>query len=139
MSSPSNPLLFTQENHDLELDTQTNYPPAKDSFPNPPSSTDLEHASKQSSSRPDAEEEHTKAVLALPAPPDPMSDEANQAPKLEVNRPTEGVAGGVFKFDKLGPMVVNSDGTLSRITNWQELSEGERERTVRLLVKKRNL
>lgn len=49
------------------------------------------------------------------------------------------MAGGVFKFDELGPMVVNSNGTLSRITNWTELSEGERERTVRLLVRKRNL
>ncbi|KAL1408349.1 hypothetical protein Q8F55_005158 [Vanrija albida] len=45
----------------------------------------------------------------------------------------------VVKLDNLGPMIVNSDGTLSRISNWAELSDIERERTVRLLVKKRNL
>ncbi|OCF59293.1 hypothetical protein L486_03796 [Kwoniella mangroviensis CBS 10435] len=47
--------------------------------------------------------------------------------------------GNVIKLDKLGPMIINSDGTLSRIQNWQELHPIEQERTVRLLVKKRNL
>jgi predicted Fe-S protein YdhL (DUF1289 family) len=36
-------------------------------------------------------------------------------------------------------MIVNSDGTLSRINNWNEMTEGERERVLRLLVKKRNV
>jgi hypothetical protein len=132
-----NALLFSQENTDLELGTLTNYPPAKDSFPNPPSSTDLEAHPPESLHA--AKESDQPAVLALPPPEDPMSEGAGQAPTLELNTPTQGVAGGVYKFDALGPMIVNSDGTLSRITNWQELSEGERERTVRLLVKKRNL
>ncbi|WVR04264.1 hypothetical protein IAU60_001264 [Kwoniella sp. DSM 27419] len=47
--------------------------------------------------------------------------------------------GNVVKLDKLGPMIINSDGTLSRIQNWQDLHPIEQERTVRLLVKKRNL
>ncbi|WWC58982.1 uncharacterized protein I303_101528 [Kwoniella dejecticola CBS 10117] len=47
--------------------------------------------------------------------------------------------GNVIKLDKLGPMIINSDGTLSRIQNWQDLHPIEQERTVRLLVKKRNL
>ncbi|WWD21894.1 hypothetical protein CI109_106382 [Kwoniella shandongensis] len=46
--------------------------------------------------------------------------------------------GNVIKLDKLGPMIINSDGTLSRIQNWQDLHPIEQERTVRLLVKKRN-
>ncbi|KAK8846577.1 hypothetical protein IAR55_005663 [Kwoniella newhampshirensis] len=47
--------------------------------------------------------------------------------------------GDIIKLDKLGPMIINSDGTLSRIQNWQDLHPIEQERTVRLLVKKRNL
>ncbi|KAL7423388.1 hypothetical protein Q5752_002692 [Cryptotrichosporon argae] len=72
---------------------------------------------------------------------------------IEPPRPDEGGGGGgeddvraldvgegqVVRLDKLGPMIVNSDGTLSRIQNWQDLHPIEQERTVRLLVKKRNL
>ncbi|XAO25306.1 hypothetical protein I312_104128 [Cryptococcus bacillisporus CA1280] len=47
--------------------------------------------------------------------------------------------GNVIKLDKLGPMIINNDGTMSRIQNWQDLHPIEQERTVRLLVKKRNL
>jgi hypothetical protein len=43
----------------------------------------------------------------------------------------------IVKFDNLGPMVVNSDGTISRIHNWQTMNDAERERTARL-VNKRN-
>ncbi|OSX56955.1 hypothetical protein POSPLADRAFT_1157932 [Postia placenta MAD-698-R-SB12] len=39
-----------------------------------------------------------------------------------------------LKLDALGPMVVNSDGTLSRIVNWQNMTEFERERTMRVLT-----
>ncbi|KIJ05369.1 hypothetical protein PAXINDRAFT_24178, partial [Paxillus involutus ATCC 200175] len=38
------------------------------------------------------------------------------------------------KLDNLGPMVVNSDGTLSRIANWENMTEGERERTTRVVA-----
>ncbi|KAH6912003.1 hypothetical protein BKA70DRAFT_1098266 [Coprinopsis sp. MPI-PUGE-AT-0042] len=37
------------------------------------------------------------------------------------------------KLDALGPMVVNKDGTLSRIANWQILTEHERKNTLRVL------
>ena len=33
---------------------------------------------------------------------------------------------------------VNSDGTLSRISNWHEMTPPEQERTVRLIAKRRN-
>ncbi|KAJ3983556.1 hypothetical protein F5890DRAFT_1522375 [Lentinula detonsa] len=36
-------------------------------------------------------------------------------------------------LDELGPMVVNSDGTLSRIANWSNMTEAEQERTLRVL------
>lgn len=38
------------------------------------------------------------------------------------------------KLDNLGPLVVNSDGTLSRIANWENMTEQERERTTRVLA-----
>ncbi|GFZ48974.1 hypothetical protein JCM24511_06723 [Saitozyma sp. JCM 24511] len=67
----------------------------------------------------------------------PQSDET-EADGVEVQSLDLG-DGNVVKLDKLGPMIINSDGTLSRIPNWHELHPIERERTVRLLVKKRNL
>ncbi|BEI83342.1 hypothetical protein CcaverHIS002_0312100 [Cutaneotrichosporon cavernicola] len=48
------------------------------------------------------------------------------------------VDGTPVKLDKLGPMIINSDGTISRITTWTEMSEIERNRALRLMVK-RNL
>ncbi|WFD27617.1 hypothetical protein MNAN1_002618 [Malassezia nana] len=43
---------------------------------------------------------------------------------------------GSIKFDKLGPIVVNSDGTLSRVPNWQDMTDLEKERTIRVLSKR---
>jgi len=40
------------------------------------------------------------------------------------------------KLDHLGPMVVNQDGTISRIANWDQMSEIERKNTVRVLGKR---
>ncbi|TFK37579.1 hypothetical protein BDQ12DRAFT_607328 [Crucibulum laeve] len=42
----------------------------------------------------------------------------------------------VVKLDELGPLVVNSDGTLSRISNWSSMAEAERQRTLRVLSKR---
>ncbi|KAI8825215.1 uncharacterized protein EV422DRAFT_564545 [Fimicolochytrium jonesii] len=39
-------------------------------------------------------------------------------------------------LDHLGPIVVNSDGTLSRIKNWETLTESERANMVRVLGKR---
>ncbi|EIM22714.1 hypothetical protein WALSEDRAFT_63343 [Wallemia mellicola CBS 633.66] len=61
--------------------------------------------------------------LALPAP------DTSEHPTLEVN-------GGSVSLDHLGPMVVNSDGTLSRINNWEGLSQIEKDKTLRLIVKR---
>ena len=43
---------------------------------------------------------------------------------------------GALRVNALGPMVVNTDGTFSRITNWGEMGEAERARTVRVLAKR---
>ncbi|KAF8646262.1 hypothetical protein AX16_007302 [Volvariella volvacea WC 439] len=44
------------------------------------------------------------------------------------------VGGASITLDELGPMVVNSDGTLSRIANWGEMTDIEKRRTLRVLV-----
>lgn len=53
----------------------------------------------------------------------------SDAVKLDVSQSAASV-----KYDALGPLVVNNDGTLSRITNWPEMTPAERERTLRVLV-----
>ncbi|GMK53502.1 hypothetical protein CspeluHIS016_0100880 [Cutaneotrichosporon spelunceum] len=49
------------------------------------------------------------------------------------------VDGTPVKLDKLGPMIINSDGTISRITTWAEMSEIERNRALRLMVKRNHM
>ncbi|OBZ74406.1 hypothetical protein A0H81_05721 [Grifola frondosa] len=63
------------------------------------------------------------APLALPAP-----SESDHTHELNVSN------GESFKFDAPGPIVVNSDGTLSRIANWPNMTPLERKRTVRVLA-----
>ncbi|OJA20960.1 hypothetical protein AZE42_03503 [Rhizopogon vesiculosus] len=63
----------------------------------------------------------------LIAPPSSSSDNVN------AKQVTLGSSETV-KFDNLGPLVVNSDGTLSRIANWENMTEQERERAMRVLA-----
>lgn len=63
--------------------------------------------------------------LPLPAPP---AD--GEAINLDVS------SGTAAKLDHLGPMVVNRDGTLSRIGNWEQMSDLEQKNTLRVLTKR---
>ncbi|KAJ5719505.1 hypothetical protein N7493_007083 [Penicillium malachiteum] len=47
-----------------------------------------------------------------------------------------GEGGSTVTLDHLGPMVVNVDGTLSRISNWEQMTEIERKNTLRILGKR---
>ncbi|KAL7006351.1 hypothetical protein EMMF5_004004 [Cystobasidiomycetes sp. EMM_F5] len=60
-----------------------------------------------------------------------------QAPSLETDKETHklDVSSGKASIE-LGPVVVNEDGTLSRITNWAKMTERERATTMRVLVKR---
>ncbi|GAA5991529.1 hypothetical protein JCM11641_000195 [Rhodosporidiobolus odoratus] len=69
--------------------------------------------------------------LALPAPPESKDDEPL---KLDVS-----TGESVSLFDRLGPTVVNSDGTLSRISNWSEMGDDERKRILRVLGKRNQM
>lgn len=62
--------------------------------------------------------------LALP--------EASSEIKLDVS--AEG--GSTVKLDHLGPLVVNQDGTVSRISNWAQMTEQEKKGTLRILGKR---
>ncbi|KAI0633163.1 hypothetical protein C8Q77DRAFT_1158573 [Trametes polyzona] len=67
----------------------------------------------------------TQAGAPLALPPPPPDEEAE---KITIN------GNQTFKFDSLGPVVVNKDGTLSRIANWDKMAPIEKERTLRILV-----
>eukprot|EP00931_Biecheleriopsis_adriatica_P086183 TRINITY_DN60896_c0_g1_i1.p1 TRINITY_DN60896_c0_g1~~TRINITY_DN60896_c0_g1_i1.p1 ORF type:complete len:111 (+),score=31.60 TRINITY_DN60896_c0_g1_i1:24-356(+) len=46
------------------------------------------------------------------------------------------VDGNPVKMDNLGPLVVNTDGTISRINNWHEMTESEQQKTLRVIGKR---
>jgi hypothetical protein len=66
--------------------------------------------------------------LSLPEP-----SAASKAITLDVS------TGSAVKLDHLGPMVVNRDGTLSRIGNWEQMADVERQNTLRVLGKRNKL
>ncbi|KAK6335499.1 hypothetical protein TWF696_002273 [Orbilia brochopaga] len=84
---------------------------------------------------PKEEEESTTVQNSKPLPlPAPQSAEAAESSTTKVE-----VGSGAVKLDHLGPLVVNSDGTMSRIHNWAEMTPLERERTIKILGKRNQL
>ncbi|KAG9192533.1 hypothetical protein G6011_11267 [Alternaria panax] len=76
----------------------------------------------------DAESSNTnKTPLPLP---EPTADDG----VTQVN-----VGGQAVKLDHMGPLVVNKDGTLSRISNWNDMADIEKQNTLRILVKRNQL
>ncbi|OJJ44806.1 hypothetical protein ASPZODRAFT_134944 [Penicilliopsis zonata CBS 506.65] len=70
-----------------------------------------------------------KAPLALPS-----TDPTDGSNSHKIDLSAEG--GSTVKLDHFGPMVVNQDGTLSRISNWEQMTEIERRNTLRVLGKR---
>ncbi|PWY93807.1 hypothetical protein BO94DRAFT_459919 [Aspergillus sclerotioniger CBS 115572] len=79
----------------------------------------------QSQEQPQSQEQEQQRneYLALP--------DAESATKLDVSGD-----GSTVKLDHLGPVVVNQDGTLSRISNWEQMTEIEQRNTLRVLGKR---
>ncbi|KAK4495374.1 hypothetical protein PRZ48_013705 [Zasmidium cellare] len=76
-----------------------------------------------------SEPENTSNSNSTPLPlPPPPSEEAS---KLDMS---SGEA--TVKMDALGPLVVNQDGSLSRIENWGQMTELEKTNTLRVLGKR---
>ena len=82
-----------------------------------------------SSSNMDAERDADGQPLGLPPPPS-----AEEATKLDMSSGSDTV-----KLDHLGPLVVNKDGSLSRISNWEQMTEQEKKSTMKILGKRNQL
>lgn len=80
------------------------------------------------------QDESTSSAKPLPTLPAPEATGEGETTKLDVSGD-----GSTVKLDHLGPLVVNQDGTLSRIGNWAEMSEIERKNTLRVLGKRNQL
>lgn len=65
-----------------------------------------------------------KQPLALPA-------SSSDTTKLDMSNGNTTVS-----LDHLGPMVVNVDGTMSRISNWDKMAEIEKKATIRIIGKR---
>ncbi|GAQ37266.1 uncharacterized protein AtWU_02590 [Aspergillus tubingensis] len=81
---------------------------------------------EQQQTQQEQREEEKKPILALP--------DAESATKLDVSGDGSAVA-----LDHLGPVVVNQDGTLSRISNWEAMTEIEKKNTLRVLGKRNKM
>lgn len=80
---------------------------------------------QQERQQPPENNENKAPQLALPS----TSDSTNQI--LDVNG-----QGTTVSLDHLGPIVVNQDGTMSRISNWDKMTEIEKKNTVRIIGKR---
>lgn len=70
------------------------------------------------------------------------SGDAPRAPLALPEAPSNGTqldmsnGGTTVSLDHLGPMVVNVDGTMSRISNWDKMAEIEKTATLRIIGKR---
>ncbi|RAO64053.1 uncharacterized protein BHQ10_000065 [Talaromyces amestolkiae] len=87
--------------------------------------TNLSNKSQQEQQPKSENNENKIPPLALPS----TSDSTNQ--KLDVNG-----EGTTVSLDHLGPIVVNQDGTMSRISNWDKMTEIEQKNTMRIIGKR---
>lgn len=62
----------------------------------------------------------------VPLLPPPKSEDETEIRTLSL--------GGSIKMDELGPMIVNTDGTLRRIANWATLTKFEQTNTLRIIA-----
>lgn len=88
-----------------------------------PAMSDLNPQDQNASSKPSGEPVSIEPQLALP--------EVSSGNKIDMSS-----GSGTFKFDALGPVVVNTDGTVSRIMNWDRMAEVEQKATMRIIGKR---
>lgn len=101
------------------------------------SSSDRDPAQKQDNDNTQQQEESSTTGQREPLYlPDIESSSDGQQKPMRLDLGAEG--GSTVTLDHLGPMVVNVDGTLSRISNWEQMSEIERKNTLRILGKRNN-
>lgn len=81
------------------------------------------------------------AFAAAPQDDNTSSNSQEQVPQLAASDPNNKdipsiKLGETIKFDEMGPVIINTDGTTRRIDNWSELSEREKEVTWRRISKR---
>ncbi|KAJ6441906.1 3-ketoacyl-(acyl-carrier-protein) reductase [Purpureocillium lavendulum] len=106
-----------------QMSTPSSGTPSSAQSPRPQQETSPEQRSDETSAGPVAPEK------SLPAP-----GEGSDVTTLDVSG-----EGTTVKLGALGPLVVNQDGTMSRISNWAEMTEIERQNTLRILGKRNKL
>ncbi|KAJ5474758.1 hypothetical protein N7475_004324 [Penicillium sp. IBT 31633x] len=127
---------------DCTQQTRTMCDSSSNSNPKPagatPSNTfkkpDTQNHDAQAQEQEQEAEQGAKKPLFLPAsdPSNPIPNQQGEGSiKLDMSS-----GGTEMKLDHLGPMVVNVDGTLSQIGNWQQMSEIEKQNTLRVLGKR---
>ncbi|KAG4301376.1 hypothetical protein PCANB_002232 [Pneumocystis canis] len=68
-----------------------------------------------------------------------MDETTNTAPLMLTDYPSNNHSSSqssTLRLDQLGPVVINSDGTLARIENWLSLTDIEKRRIERVLVQR---
>ncbi|KAE9372534.1 hypothetical protein N431DRAFT_457243 [Stipitochalara longipes BDJ] len=81
--------------------------------------------SSNADAEPETASSDSKKPLALPEAPH------NSTTQLDMSNGDVSI-----KLDHLGPMVVNVDGTMSRISNWDKMADIEKENTLRIIGKR---
>lgn len=65
---------------------------------------------------------------AIPQLPPPSGEESNEIPKLKL--------GETIRFEDMGPIILNVDGTTRRIANWDKMTDQEQKATWRRISKR---
>jgi hypothetical protein len=95
------------------------------------SSQNKDNTNISSAQQESQDQDSSSSSAPLPLP-EPAALDSNSTTQLNVG-------GQAVKLDHLGPLVVNKDGTLSRIANWESMADIERQNTLRILVKRNQL
>ncbi|KAF3070598.1 hypothetical protein GL218_00279 [Daldinia childiae] len=96
---------------------------------NPSANADKVATTTQAHHENEHQQESSAQKTPLPLPEPSQVSDATQLP----------IGGEGVKLDHLGPLVVNEDGTMSRISNWTEMAEIERNNTLRILGKRNKM
>jgi hypothetical protein len=114
----------------------TSPPPRKMSSSNQDNPSASANTPNDQNSTTEANAPNTKDQNQTSNTPLPLPEPAQDGQTTIIDMST---GGQTVKLDHMGPLVVNKDGTLSRISNWGEMSEIERANTVRILGKRNML
>jgi hypothetical protein len=109
--------------------SSSNQPDASTAQENNAANSENHNTSMRESENTSQETTSQASPLGLPSPSD-------STPTTTIDMST---GGSTVKLDHMGPLVVNKDGTLSRISNWAQMADIERQNTLRILGKRNQL